>query len=325
LDRQRGWEDPQPDENEHVPIPAMLDVTVAAAVFPAGGLRLARRLDGAGDPFERRPGVVTCSWLTVKEQMAGRYATELARSGYTAALTFDFAGWGDRGGELRHVESPASKIADIAAAYPSSRSFVAPGGVAYVGICASAQYALATVAAGAPIRSFAAVAGWFHDTSTVAPFYGGRTGVEERLPRGGRGDRAIGGVRRSRHCRGVRAGPRPGRNVPRARLLRRPRTRRRAVVVAEHHGRAELAGVTDLRRSRRRGPGEHPGPVRPLRCVCVPRHGSGARRVGGPVEVAWGDGTQTDFYDQPEQLRFGIEAVDRHLIATMPVDEEVRV
>ncbi len=47
--------------------------------------------------------------------MAGRYAIELARRGYTA-LTFDFAGWGDSGGEPRHVESPASKIADIGAA-----------------------------------------------------------------------------------------------------------------------------------------------------------------------------------------------------------------
>jgi hypothetical protein len=99
---------------------------------------------------------------------AGRYAIELARRGYTA-LTFDFAGWGDGGGELRHVGSPASKIADIgAAACLSSRSFVAPGGVAHVGICTSGRYALAAVAAGAPIRSFAAVVGWFHDTSTVA-------------------------------------------------------------------------------------------------------------------------------------------------------------
>ena len=44
----------------------------------------------------------------------------------------------------------------------------------------------------------------------------------------------------------------------------------------------------------------------------------------GPAEVAWGDGTQTDFYDQPEQVGSAIEAVDRHLTATMPVDEEVR-
>ncbi len=43
----------------------MLDVTVAVAVFPAGGVWLVGRLYGAGDLFERRPGVVvTGSWLT---------------------------------------------------------------------------------------------------------------------------------------------------------------------------------------------------------------------------------------------------------------------
>ncbi len=48
-----------------------------------------------------------------------------------------------------------------------------------------------------------------------------------------------------------------------------------------------------------------------------------ARRVGGRVEVASGDGTRSDFYD-PEEVRFAIEAVDRHLIATMQVHQEVR-
>ena len=185
LDRQRGWEDPQPGENEHVPIPAMLDMTVAAAVFPAGGVWLAGRPYGAGDLFEHPPGVVvTGSWLTVKEQMAGGYAIELARPGYRA-LTFDFAGWGDSGGEPRHVESPASKIADIgaAAAYRSSRSFVAPGGVPYSASAPAPSTRWPWSRRGAPIRSFAAVAGWFHETSTVAPFYGGRTGVEVRLQR----------------------------------------------------------------------------------------------------------------------------------------------
>ena len=50
-----------------------------------------------------------------------------------------------------------------------------------------------------------------------------------------------------------------------------------------------------------------------------------ARRVRGPVELAWGDRTQSDFYDRPEQIGFAIDAVDRHLIAPMPVDEEARV
>lgn len=48
-----------------------------------------------------------------------------------------------------------------------------------------------------------------------------------------------------------------------------------------------------------------------------------ARRVHGPVEVAWGDGPQTDFYDQPDQVRFAVKAVDRHLTATMAAGEKV--
>lgn len=47
-----------------------------------------------------------------------------------------------------------------------------------------------------------------------------------------------------------------------------------------------------------------------------------ARRVRGPVEVAWGDGTQTDFYDQPGQVRFAVQAVGRHLTASMAPGEE---
>jgi hypothetical protein len=60
-----------------------------------------------------------------------------------------------------------------------------------------------------------------------------------------------------------------------------------------------------------------------LAAVCLHRPTRSPRGVRGPVEVAWGDGTQTDFYDQPEQVGFAIEAVDRHLAATMPVDEHV--
>ena len=49
------------------------------------------------------PGVlVTGAWTTVKEQMPGTYARELAQRGF-AALTFDFTGWGESGG--RRVSS----------------------------------------------------------------------------------------------------------------------------------------------------------------------------------------------------------------------------
>ena len=51
-----------------------------------------------------------------------------------------------------------------------SMSFVTRGGVGHVGICASAQYALAAIARGARIRSFVSIAGWYHDAESVATF-----------------------------------------------------------------------------------------------------------------------------------------------------------
>jgi hypothetical protein len=62
----------------------------------------------------------------------------------------------------------AERVEDLYLTGEWDEAWQAPGGVAHVGICTSARYALAAVAAGAPIRSFAAVVGWFHDTSTVA-------------------------------------------------------------------------------------------------------------------------------------------------------------
>src|SRR5262245_61690289 len=133
--------------------------------------------------FTRQPAViVTGSWLTVKEQMPVVYAERLAERNYTA-FTFDFAGFGESGGVPAQAEIPQRKISDIlaAASYVSTMSFVKPGAIGYLGICASAQYTLAALAAGAPIRSFVSVAGWYHDTVSVAQFYGGEQGVEKRL------------------------------------------------------------------------------------------------------------------------------------------------
>ena len=59
--------------------------------------------------------VVTGSWLNVKEQMASVYARALAERGLTA-FVFDFAGWGESRGELRHLELPTQKARDMAAA-----------------------------------------------------------------------------------------------------------------------------------------------------------------------------------------------------------------
>ena len=153
-------------------------------LFPSGGVPLAgrvyRNVDNLVDP---QPSImVTGSWLTVKEQMSHTYALALAERGYTA-FTFDFAGFGQSAGVPRQLELPARKIADIIAAadFLSTMSFVRGGAPGHLGICASAQYALAAIARGARIRSFASVAGWYHDAQSVAAFYGGSEGTAQRL------------------------------------------------------------------------------------------------------------------------------------------------
>ena len=87
---------------------------------------------------EKVPGVVvTGAWTTIKEQMPGLYAQEMAKRGL-AALAFDFRTWGESGGETRSLEDPQMKIADIEAAarFLASRPEVTQ--VNGLGICASA-------------------------------------------------------------------------------------------------------------------------------------------------------------------------------------------
>jgi fermentation-respiration switch protein FrsA (DUF1100 family) len=134
-------------------------------------------------PGMRVPGIiVTGSWTTVKEQMAGLYAERLAERGFVT-LAFDFRHWGSSEGLPRQYESPERKIRDIqhAAAFLQSRPEVAADGVGALAICASAGYLAHAVAKGAPLRSIALVASWLHDASTIAGIYGGDTGVAHRL------------------------------------------------------------------------------------------------------------------------------------------------
>jgi hypothetical protein len=66
--------------------------------------------------------------------------------------------------------------------FVSSLSFAGPK-VGYLAVCASAQYALRAAAGSARLASLVTVAGWFHDATSVAPFFGGEAGVSRRLER----------------------------------------------------------------------------------------------------------------------------------------------
>ena len=295
-------------------------MTAHPYVFFHGDVPLAARIHRDTDDWaERQPAVlITGSWLTVKEQMADHYAQALAARGYTA-ITFDFAGFGGSGGRPRQAEVPSRKIADIAAVAEqvASLSFVRPGAVGYLAICASAQYALAALAAGAPIASFASVAGWFHDTASVAPFYGGMDGVALRL------DRARSALAEFQRTGDVRTVPAYENGNDRAGMffeLDYYADPSRGAVPAWVNAMAEVSWLYWLGFD---GLAAAPRVNTPALfvhsddCVLPGNVKAVADRLAGPKELIWANGSQTDFYDQPVQVSLALDAADEHFRRTL--------
>jgi uncharacterized protein len=289
-------------------------------LFLNGDVPLAARVyRNTDDMFVRQPAVIiTGSWLTVKEQMADVYATALADRGYTV-FTFDFAGFGESGGSPRQAEIPARKVADIteAAKYVSCLSYVKPGAVGYLAVCASAQYALAAIAGGARIASFASVAGWYHDTASVAPFYGGAEGMNLRF---GRAREAFDAFLRDGEVRTVPAYEDGNDRAGMFFELDYYANPGRGAVPAWKNEMAEFSWLYWLTFDGLRAA---PGVGVPTLMV----HGDGCvlpenartvhKNLAGPAELVWADGQQIDFYDQPEQVSLAVEAADEHFRRTL--------
>ncbi len=150
-------------------------VATRSVSFDSNGVTLRGTLnspEGASGPL---PAIVaTGAWTTVKEQMPGTYARELAARGF-AALTFDFTGWGESDGNRRYVEDPAVKTADIeaAVAYLASLDEVDADNITGLGICASSGYMAAAAADSSAVRRVARVAPWLHDQPMAEGIYGG--------------------------------------------------------------------------------------------------------------------------------------------------------
>lgn len=124
--------------------------------------------------------VVTGSWLTVKEQMAGLYARRLAAEG-VVTLAFDFAGFGQSQGQPREVEHPGRKAADIHAAvgFLTSVRGVDAERIGGLGVCASAGYQALNAVGDDRVRALGLVAPWLHDPQLVEDVYGGPEGVAD--------------------------------------------------------------------------------------------------------------------------------------------------
>ena len=289
-------------------------------IFHSDGVPLSGRfLRNSQSLQDRQPTIIVMgSWLTVKEQMAATYGRKLAEAGYTA-FTFDFAGFGESHGEPRQAEIPSRKIGDIHAAadFLGSMAFVDRDRIGCVAICASAQYALAALAGGAPIHSFASVAGWYHDRASVAPFYGGEAGVERRLARA---DLAL---QKYTQTGEVVLAPAYADGDERAgmhfRLDYYARPDRGAVPTWKNEM-AEMTwfywfafdGLSAADRVSTSSLFVHAdGCVFPEHVREV--HG----RLKGPKELVWARGEQTDFYDQSEQVDLSVAAVARWFADTL--------
>jgi fermentation-respiration switch protein FrsA (DUF1100 family) len=158
---------------QNTPTPA--DIRTESVSFISDGVELKGTIYKPAEATEPLPGaIVTGAWTTVKEQMAGTYARELASRG-VVALAFDFTGWGESGGDRRYVEDPVIKTADIHAAadYMESRDDVAPGSLAGLGVCASSGYMADAVANSDMLSKLALVAPWLHDPAMAETIYGG--------------------------------------------------------------------------------------------------------------------------------------------------------
>ncbi len=135
------------------------------------------------DPKKQYPAVIVSgSWTTVKEQMAGLYAEKLAEQGFIT-LAFDPRNFGESGGKTRFHENPAQKVEDIrnAVTYLQSMAEIDGDRIGALGICAGSMYTLMAAAEDPRIKSVVTAASWLHDAEAVKLFYGGEEGVQEKI------------------------------------------------------------------------------------------------------------------------------------------------
>jgi len=262
--------------------------------------------------------VVTGSWTTVKEQMAGLYARRLAERGF-AALAFDFRGFGESAGEPRAYESPARKAQDIhnAVTFLASRPELDAARLGAVGVCASSGYTAVNAARDERVRSLVLIAPWLHDGALVRALYGGDEGVRQRIEAG-----------EAAHERYEQSGE--AAHVP-------------AISTTDES--AAMFGEFDYYLNSERGAiPEWPNhfavmswpewlgfdPIRVAPEILAPTllvHSpdaavpDGARRfhrdLGGPADFLWTQGTQFDFYDQEPQVTVAVDAAEAHLRRTL--------
>lgn len=290
--------------------------------FPSGTSELAGHLflpgpEDIGAPDPMSAVVVVGTWTSVKEQMADRYAEQLAERGY-AALSFDFTGYGASEGEPRDYESPEQKIRDLRAAvdFLAARSDIDPGRIGALGVCAGAMYTAAAVE-DPRVRSLVLVAPWIHDRRICEENYGGPDGIAAKK------QTAAAARRRYEDTGEVSYVPVVGGGDPNAAMPfdidfylnptrgAIPQWPNRFAVMA-WEGWLDLDGVSLAPKVTAATLLVH------SEDAAIPE-GAGRfhRNLAGPSEFLWTDGIQFDFYDQPPKVGLAADVAAEHFARTL--------
>ncbi|MCL3780657.1 alpha/beta hydrolase [Prolixibacteraceae bacterium JC049] len=153
--------------------------------FKSEGLKLVGNLYYPADykKGESYPAIVVSgSWTTVKEQMAGLYAERFAREGFIT-LAFDFRNYGQSEGEPRFWENPDMKVQDIknAVSFLETLPEVDNNKIGAFAVCAGSMYSLMAAAEDSRIKAVVTAASWLQDAEAVKLFYGGEEGVQTKI------------------------------------------------------------------------------------------------------------------------------------------------
>ncbi|GAA0429694.1 membrane protein [Actinoplanes capillaceus] len=286
--------------------------------FPGADATLTGNLFLPGTDRPTAGVVVAGTWTSVKEMMADRYAERLADRGY-AALSFDFTGFGESGGEPRDVENPAGRVRDIhhAVTFLGHHPSVDAGRLGALGICAAAMYMADNTAHDSRIRSLTLVAPWLHDAVVCEAAYGGAEAVAEKI--------AMGRAARSRFDETgeieyvpVVSTTDPGAAMPYdIDFYLNPA---RGAIPAWPNRFAVMAWADWLTYD---AIALAPKIIQPTLLVhsedaAIP---DGARRfhagLAGPRDILWTQGTQFDFYDTEPQVTISVDSAAAHFGRTL--------
>jgi hypothetical protein len=146
---------------------------------------------------QRYPALAIAGSLTsVKEQMGGIHAAEMARRGFVA-MAIDYRNFGESGGEPRQYDDSALKSEDFSAAvsYLASRPDVDADRIGLHGVCTSGGNVILAAAGDPRVRAVVTVAGHFSDPARAPAFYAAMFGegpeIVERFRREGRAAREL--------------------------------------------------------------------------------------------------------------------------------------